>query len=367
MSREKLGNLFDFLTKSTRKASDGRPQGAFPFFTSSPEQTKWSDTSRYQVEALVFGTGGSASVHHVSVPFDTSTDCLVATPNRREAVHARYCFHYLSWNIGALEAGFRGAGLRHVSKSYIQSLDVLLPALSEQRRIADLLDRVEAVRARRRAALAQLDTLTQSIFLDMFGDPVRNDKGWSATRVSEICELVRGSSPRPQGDPRFFGGPVPRLMVADITRDGWLVTPKIDSLTVEGAKRSRPVPAGAVVMAVSGNVGVVSRLAIDACVHDGFVAFTDLNESRCEAGFLLALLHFSKALHERHKAGAIFINLTTTDIKAMQLPLPPLTLQREFVRRVTAVEKLMTTQRVSLGALDGLFVSVQHRGFRGKL
>jgi type I restriction enzyme S subunit len=120
-------------------------------------------------------------------------------------------------------------------------------------------------------------------------------------------------------------------------------------------------------MAVSGNIGLVSRLAIDACVHDGFVAFTQLDESQCEPGFLLALLHYSKALHEKHKAGAIFINLTTTDIKAMQLPLPPITLQREFARRVRAVEKLKTVQRVSLAELDALFATLQHRAFRGEL
>src|SRR5207244_2434012 len=84
----------------------------------------------------------------------------------------------------------------------------------------------------------QIDSLTQSIFFDMFGDPMKNERGWPTERVSDLCELVRGSSPRPQGDSRFFGGPIPRLMVADITRDGWLVTPRIDSLTIEGAKRS---------------------------------------------------------------------------------------------------------------------------------
>lgn len=165
----------------------------------------------------------------------------------------------------------------------------------------------------------------------------------------------------------FFGGPVPRLMVADITRDGWLVTPSIDSLTIEGAKRSRPVPRGTVVMAVSGNIGLVSRLAIDACVHDGFVAFAGLDESKCEPGFLLATLHLSKALHDKNKAGAIFINLTTTDIKAMSLPLPPIQLQRDFARRIAAVEKLKATHRASLAELDALFASLQHRAFRGEL
>lgn len=280
-----------------------------------------------------------------------------------------YVFHFLRSALGqkAIALDFRGATVGGISRDFARKVRLPLPSLPEQRRIAEILDKADTLRTKRRAVLAQLDTLTQSIFLDMFGDPVENERGWPTARVSELCELVRGSSPRPQGDPRFFGGPVPRLMVADITRDGWFVTPRIDSLTVEGAKRSRPVPAGTVVMAVSGNIGLVSRLSIDACVHDGFVAFTKLDERRCQPGFLLALLHYSKALHERNKAGAIFINLTTTDIKAMALPIPPGKLQLDFALRVREVGKIKAAERVSLQALETLFATLQQRAFRGEL
>lgn len=260
-----------------------------------------------------------------------------------------------------------GGSLLRARPTHVAKIEIPLPPLPEQRRIAKVLDHAVELRTKRRATLAQLDTLTQSIFLHLFGNPVRNERDWPTVKVSDLCILVRGSSPRPQGDPRFFGGPVPRLMVADITRDGWRVTPKIDSLTIEGAKRSRPIPAGTVVMAVSGNVGLVSRLAIDACVHDGFVAFTQLDESVCESGFLLALLHYSKALHEKSKAGAIFTNLTTTDIKAMRLPHPPLGLQREFMRQVLALEKIRSVLRTSLSEQNALLASIQHRAFRGEL
>ena len=312
--------------------------------------------------------GRVAAFEHENVRANVNQHVCIIRP-KPDALSSRYVTHLISSREFQIEIDrLQHGGTRQaLTFSQIAEFQIPLPPLPEQRRIAEVLDRAEALRAKRRAALAQLDSLTQSLFLDLFGDPVRNERNWPTVKVSELCELVRGSSPRPQGDPRFFGGPVPRLMVADITLDGWLVTPAIDSLTVEGAKRSRPAPAGTVVMAVSGNVGLVSRLAIDACVHDGFVAFTGLDEGRCEPGFLLALLHFSKALHDKHKARAIFINLTTTDIKAMPLPLPPIPLQREFARRVTAVDALKTTHLASLAELDALFASLQHRAFRGEL
>lgn len=345
----------------------GKPNGAFPFFTSSPEQARWTDTPRFPSECLVFGTGGGASVHHAAIPFDASADCLIATPVSSRRVDCRFVLHYLTWNIAALEAGFRGAGLKHISRSYIESIPIPLPSVPEQLRTSEVLDHARSLRARRLASFDLLDRLKQSLFVDMFGDPVKNDMGWPVAKVADLCNLVRGSSPRPQGDKRYFGGSVPRLMVADITRDGWNVTPRIDSLTVEGAKRSRPVKAGTVVMAVSGNVGLVSRLAVDACVHDGFVAFTGLDGSRCDASYLLAMLHYSKSLHDRKKAGAIFINLTTADIKSMILPLPPIASQREFSRRLLRVDNLTELFNHSRTRLDAMLTSLQQRAFCGAL
>lgn len=169
---------------------------------------------------------------------------------------------------------FAGGGLQiNLGKNDLLSVSIPLPPLSEQKRIASILDKADALRQKRKQTIAKLDELLQSVFLEMFGDPVTNPKGWKTKTISEICRLVRGSSPRPKNDPKYYGGPVPRLMVADLTRDGWFTTPKIDSLTIDGAKKSRPVKSGTIVMAVSGNVGLVSRLQVDACIHDGFVAF----------------------------------------------------------------------------------------------
>lgn len=378
-----LGDVCSFLNGGTPSRSVARYfEGDIPWITGADidgpmvnearsfiTDEAVSDSATNLVPAGTILLVTRTSVGKVAIagtPLCFSQDITAITPDPDE-VDTGYLVHLLRTKQPHFERLARGATIKGITRETVADIRVPLPPLAEQRRIAEILTNADALRAKRRAALAQLDTLTQSIFLDMFGEPARNERKWPIVKVLELCELVRGASPRPQGDPRFFGGPVPRLMVADITRDGWRVTPAIDSLTIEGAKRSRPVPAGTVVMAVSGNVGLVSRLAINACVHDGFVAFARLDERRCQPGFLLALLHFSKALHDKHKAGAIFINLTTTDIKAMPLPLPPIELQREFARRVTAVEKLKTAHRAWLAELDNAFASLQHRAFRGEL
>lgn len=290
---------------------------------------------------------------------------LIIRP-QQDALTSGFLHHWVNSSLTRRRLREMVKGI-HLYPKDVARLHVPLPPLLDQRRITAILDKADELRANRRAALKQLNGFTQAMFFEMFGDPVRNQREWSSLKIAAFCKIVRGSSPRPQGDPRYFGGPVPRLMVADVTRDGWLVTPRIDSLTTEGAKRSRPVQAGTVVMAVSGDVGVVSRLAIDACVHDGFIAFTELDESCVDPTYFLALLHYSKSTHDKRKAGAIFTNLTTTDIKNMSVPVPPLSLQHSFSRRYGAVQQSRKLQVSSLTAMDALFSSLQRGAFGGEL
>src|SRR6267154_2252382 len=112
-------------------------------------------------------------------------------------------------------------------------------------------------------------------------------------------------------------------MIADITRDGKYVTPLIDSLTAEGAKKSRPMARGDVVMAVSGAVGLPAILAVDACIHDGFVGFRDLSPIILPS-FLYHFLLDGRVGNQAQGTGAIWSNLTTDQVKAFEVPVLPL-------------------------------------------
>ena len=105
--------------------------------------------------------------------------------------------------------------------------------------------------------------------------------GWKRVVFSDIAKVIRGASPRPKGDPRYYGGNVPRVMVEDIIRDRKHVTPSVDFLTEEGAGKSRPMRKGDLVLVCSGgvkSVGIPSILQIDACIHDGIIGLVELSE-----------------------------------------------------------------------------------------
>src|SRR5690606_486786 len=157
-------------------------------------------------------------------------------------------------------------------------------------------------------------------------------------------DIFRGASPRPQGDPRYYGGKVPRLMIEDVTRDGKHSTPKIDSLTEEGATKSRFLKKGSVVLSCSGTrVAIPGILAVDACIHDGWLGFKNLKEVDTECLYY----HFCN-LHEKIQGdaltGGVFNNLTTTILKEMKLGFPRRTEQQQIASCLSSLDVLITAQ-----------------------
>jgi type I restriction enzyme S subunit len=296
-----------------------------------------------------------------------STGFCVLRPKNKD-LDGRYLFHWVRTPQFVADMVKKATGQSYpaVSDRIVKDSLIPLPPLAEQRRIAAILDQADALRRARRRAIARLNDLGQAVFYEMFGDPATNPKGWQTEELGSLCNLVRGSSPRPQGDPRYFGGSVPRLMIADITRDGMYVTPSIDSLTEAGALLSRPMPAGSVVMAVSGAVGLTAILSKDACIHDGFVGFRELDE-RILPEFLYYYLVQERERNRSQGVGAIWINLTTDQVKRFKIFIPPKKVQEDFCSKLYFVNKNREIYQIASLKTETLFSSLQQRAFRGEL
>lgn len=154
---------------------------------------------------------------------------------------------------------------------------------------------------------------------------------WEVKRLGEVGEIIRGASPRPKGDRRFYGGDIPRLMVEDVTRDGKFVIPKVDYLTNEGAKRSRPCQKGTLTIVCSGTVGVVSILGVDACIHDGFLALINILKKYSTDYLYHSLSTLRQKFNSSATHGGVFTNLTTFGVRELQIPLPPTLAEQEKI------------------------------------
>ena len=112
---------------------------------------------------------------------------------RRSLRYSAFPYRRARWRLRVKHDDGSASRSTRFEQLILRRLEVPLPPLAEQRRIAEVLDRAEALRAKRRAALAQLDTLTQSIFLDLFGDPATNPKGWPASGFGDVCDYANGA------------------------------------------------------------------------------------------------------------------------------------------------------------------------------
>lgn len=209
------------------------------------------------------------------------------------------------------------------------------PTLAEQRAIATALSDVDALITSLGALITKRRNIKQGAMQQLLTGKKRLpgfSGEWETKTLGSVSKVIRGASPRPQGDPRYYGGNVSRLMVSDVTRDGKYVTPEVDFLTEEGAKRSRPCKAGTLTIVCSGTVGVPSFLAVDACIHDGFLALVNVNSKVSEDYLYHKLSTLQEQLENSATHGGVFINLTTLIIKDFEVLLPALDEQRAIAK-----------------------------------
>ena len=250
-------------------------------------------------------------------------------------------------------------------------LQIPLPPLAEQKRIAGILDAADALRAKRRESLAQLDTLLQSTFLEMFGDPVTNPMGWEAGSLGEVCldKPAYGSGAAScDYDPAL-----PRYVrITDVDDAGNLSEdPRCAQLAEDDVKKYQ-LHEGDVLFARSGaTVGksFLYRAEHGFCVYAGYMI-----RFRPDPDILLpeVLFRFTQTSAywrwvDSNARAVAQPNINAKMYSALPVTRPPLDLQHRFAAIVESVEQQKASQRAHLEELDTLFASLQSRAFQGEL
>jgi type I restriction enzyme S subunit len=301
---------------------------------------------------------------------------LVLSP-RGSDVDADFFYYLLGSKTvySEFERRASGATVKNLNIDLVGGVTVSLPPLPEQRRIAEILDKADALRAKRRAALAQLDTLTQSIFLDMFGDPATNSKGWrNSSRLGDVAEVVSGVTIG-RNLARKETRTIPYLAVANVQdRRLNLGTIKTTHATEEEIERYR-LRRDDLLLTEGGDPDKLGRGTlwgdeVPECIHQNHVFRVRLRCADVTPLFLNWLVGSERGKRyflrsAKQTTGIASINMT--QLRAFPLLTPPLALQTEFGRRVTEAELISKTMLAATRDIDGLFASLQHRAFRGEL
>lgn len=260
-------------------------------------------------------------------------------------------------------------------KDRLEAMPIPLPPIEEQRRIAALLDAADALRAKRRQALAKLDTLTQAIFIDMFGDPVSNPMGWRADRVlADVADVRSGiTKGRKTGSAPLTN--VPFLAVVNV-QDGFIVLDPLKTIEATESEVAKFALADGDILLTEGGDpdklgrGAVWRGQVSPCVHQNHVFRVRVTEGSIVPDFLSRLLGSVRGKRyflrmAKQTTGIASINMS--QLKAFPLLEPPVELQLEFLDRVARVAREKQRTERSAERLDELFASLQQRAFRGEL
>lgn len=300
-----------------------------------------------------------------------ATTELVPLRCKQEKVLPSYLAHFLRSPefVGFANTVVAGAKMPRMVMSEFWRYEVPIPPLPEQRRIAVILDQADALRAKRREALAQLDRLAESVFVEMFGEPTTNPKGWPVRSFNEACPTRLGK----MLDQKQQTGQHSRKYLRNANVQ-WFRFDLSDVLEMdfdEAARETFALKDGDLLICEGGEPGraAIWRNQLVECYYQKALHRGRPDPSLARSEYLLWLLW---CLAKRgglsdHVTSATIAHLTSEKLKAMLIPLPPLPLQTQFVERLKTHEQLRLNAEQALSAQDSLFASLQHRAFRGEL
>ena len=319
----------------------------------------------------IFATIGRTAV--LACEAATNQAIVGVIPKERDQFDDRFLEYSLQEKAAGLERKARGVAQANINGSVLKATELPLPPLAEQKRIAGILDAADALRAKRRESLARLDTLLQSTFLDMFGDPVTNPMGWEGGMIGDIAE-VKGGKRLPKGE-EYSEIPTDYryIRVSDLRPNGIYIQ-SLKYLKAETQARIARyiVDPGDVIISIAGTIGITAAVPED-------LGGANLTENAAKIAFrdrgAVDAVYVSYALQMPHAqfqiaghTGQVTIGkLALFRIQKITIPLPPIDLQQRFAAIVESVEQQKASQRAHLAELDTLFASLQSRAFRGDL
>lgn len=354
--------------------------GAGDFGTLSPEATKFTNaptkvSRQGDIILCIRATIGDRNWSDAEYCLGRGVAGLAGRPQHLDQT---YLWHWLGYAASELKSKGRGATFLQVNKADIASLGIPLPSLAEQRRIAAILDKADALRVKRREAIAKLDQLLQSVFLDMFGGGV--DKGCPAVPLADAFWFQEGPGVRKW---QFRDAGVKLLNVGNIEKDGSINLAKTDRhVSIEeahGKYQHFLVDEGDLVIASSGvsfdqdgmlrtRGGFISKEHLPLCMNTSTIRFKAIAK-KSDLRYLQVWIgsHGFRSQITKLVTGSAQQNFGPSHLRQLVIPLPPIDQQEAFARRAEQIGASKDQHQRSLSRMDAAFQSLQQAAFSGVL
>jgi type I restriction enzyme S subunit len=252
---------------------------------------------------------------------------------------------------------------------YIKELEIPLPPLPTQQKIAEILDTADQLRQYNKQLIEKYEALTQSLFLEMFGDPVRNEKGWKKMELKKFGKIITGNTP-PRNDDENYSSDFIEWLKTDNINDKYInVTAAKEYLSEKGFSKARFVENGALLVAcIAGSIQSIGRASLtNRKVSfnqqiNAIQPFDDVNPN-----YLYFLFKISKKHIQNHASNGMKRMLTKGEFEKILMIKPSLDLQNKFSERVQMIETQKQQAQEALAKSEDLFQSLLQRAFKGEL
>jgi type I restriction enzyme S subunit len=318
--------------------------------------------------AMYGATIGACSI----LPFAAATNQACAAILPSDDCNEVFLYYYLLFIKPSLINKGVGGAQPNISAGLIKNLEIPLPPLAEQQKIASILDAADSLRQKDQQLIEKYTALSQSLFLEMFGDPVSNQMGWEEKDLIKLCnKITDGTHHSPT--PVEIGIPyVTAKHVKGYGLDFWAKPTYIDQADHLGIyKRCSPEYGDVLYIKDGATTGI-------ACINTfheeisllSSLALLKLKAELLNNHFLCFWLNHSgikERLINQFMAGAAIKRYTLNKINTFSVPTPPISLQNQFAERILAIEAQKQLAQTSLQKSEALFNSLLQRAFKGEL
>lgn len=300
----------------------------------------------------------------------TVVDVCIVRPNATNVSN-----QYLKYLIN--NANFRasinvyttGTTRKRISRNNLDKIHFNIPVYNDQIRIATILTRAERLIAKRKDSIRALDELLKSTFLEMFGDPVRNEKGWDKKNIKRFGEIITGNTPPRNNPDNYSSNYIEWIKSDNIVLDRTYLTVATEYLSEIGVRKARIATAGALLVAcIAGSIESIGRAAIanrQVAFNQQINAIQPNDETN--SLFLYWLFKISKLYIQSYATKGMKKILTKGDFEKIAMISPPYLLQTQFAAIAEKIESIKAKYTQSLEELENLYGSLSQRAFKGEL
>jgi type I restriction enzyme S subunit len=323
------------------------------------------DTFSYDCECVLVAGNGDLNVKYYQGKFDAYQRTYIIESKDKAVLLIRYLYYFLDTYLEKLREQSIGGVIKYIKLENLTEAKIPLPPIATQQRIAAILDAADALRRKDQELLRKYDELAQAIFIDMFGDPVKNEKGWEVKKFMDLGKLDRGvSKHRPRNAPELLGGDYPLIQTGDVANSGGIIKTFKATYSDLGLKQSKLWSKGTLCITIAANIAKTGLLDFDACFPDSIVGFQQ-NNKLSNSVYIQFWIGFLQKILEDNAPESAQKNINLEILRGLDVICPPIELQNEFELKIQLLNCLKEKSPQPIDEI--LFESLLHQAFNGEL